>query len=345
MAFPVRCLTIICFTITLILCVLVIPSIEIGLDQELSMPEDSHVFKYFEFMKQLLGVGAPVYWVTKGSIDYFDPDIRNKACGSVGCNKDSITTQIYIASTQSNITYIAAQANSWLDDFKDWSDTEKCCKYFKSNTSFCPHTMMSTVCESCYYSLIQEQENITRDQYYKKYLPHFLNDNPDTTCAKGGHASYAGGITYISDDNGETLIIASNVMAYHTVTKTSKDFIEALKYARNIGKNLTDTLNIPGVEIFPYSVFYVFYEQYLTIWQSALESLSYSLSLVLGITFIVTGFDAFSALIITFTVTMIVVHLLGMMWLWNITLNAVSVVNLVMISQNTIQTMAQHVER
>ncbi|KAJ8971116.1 hypothetical protein NQ317_007664 [Molorchus minor] len=297
--FPVRCTTLVIFTITLCSSILIIPSIEVGLDQELSMPEDSHVLKYLQYMKDLLRTGPPVYWVTKGPIDYFDPDIRSRACGGVGCNEDSISTQIYVASTQSNITYIAAQANSWLDDFKDWSDTEK-------------------------------MENLTRYQYYKKYLPHFLNDNPDPTCAKGGHASYAGGITYTSDDDGETKILSSNVMAYHTVTKTSKDFIGSLKYARQIAKNLTKALNVSGVEIFPYSVFYVYYEQYLTIWRDTLTSLSYSLTLVLAITFIINGFNIFSAIMITLTVVMIVIHLMGMMWLWDITLNAISLVNLVM---------------
>ncbi|KAJ8964878.1 hypothetical protein NQ314_004560 [Rhamnusium bicolor] len=328
--YPVRCIILLIFTLTLCGSVMVIPSIELGLDQELSMPENSHVLKYFEYMKELLGVGPPVYWVTKGVIDYFDPEISKKICGGVDCLDNSISTQLFIASTQENITYIGAPANSWLDDLKDWSDTEKCCKYFKSNNSFCPHTYNTSTCDFCYYSLMEEKANFTRQQYYERFLPHFLNDNPDPVCAKAGHASYAGGVTYKSDDEGDTTILSSNIMSYHTVTKTSADFITALRYARHIARNLTRTLDIPGVEIFPYSVFYVFYEQYLTIWKDALESLGYSLILVLVITFILTGFNVFSSLVITATVTMIIVNMMGLMWLWDITLNAVSLVNLVM---------------
>lgn len=81
------------------------------------------------------------------------------------------------------------QANSWLDDLKDWSDSEHCCKYFKSNDSFCPHSYNTSICDSCYYSILSE--NFTREQYNRRYLPHFLNDNPDMYCAKAGHASYA----------------------------------------------------------------------------------------------------------------------------------------------------------
>ena len=51
-------------------------------------------------------------------------------------------------------------------------------------------------------------------------------------------------------------------MTYHTILRSSLDYIDALKQARNIGDNLTKTLDI---NVFPYSVFYVYYEQYLFI--------------------------------------------------------------------------------
>ena len=57
-------------------------------------------------------------------------------------------------------------------------------------------------------------------------------------------------------------MLASYVMTFHTILKNSSDFISGLKQARHISHNLTKTL---GVEVFPYSVFYVYYEQYLHI--------------------------------------------------------------------------------
>ncbi len=50
-------------------------------------------------------------------------------------------------------------------------------------------------------------------------------------------------------------------MTYHSIMSTSSNFINGLKWARKLGATLT---NYTGVEIFPYSVFYVYYEQYLT---------------------------------------------------------------------------------
>ena len=58
--------------------------------------------------------------------------------------------------------------------------------------------------------------------------------------------------------------LASNVMTFHTILRNSSDFISALKHARDIGANLTKTLGSP---VFPYSVFYVYYEQYLHIYK------------------------------------------------------------------------------
>jgi Niemann-Pick C1 protein len=83
-----------------------------------------------------------------------------------------------------------------------------------------------------------------------------------------------------------------------------------------------------------FSVFYVFYEQYLTIWEDAFQSLGLSLAAVFVATLVLTGFDVFSALIVVAMVTMVVVNLGGLMYWWDVSLNAVSLVNLVMVSES-----------
>ena len=64
-------------------------------------------------------------------------------------------------------------------------------------------------------------------------------------------------------------------MTYHTILRNSSDYISALKHARNISANLTATLGHP---VFPYSVFYVYYEQYLHI----LKDMALNIGLSLG---------------------------------------------------------------
>lgn len=86
------------------------------------------------------------------------------------------------------------------------------------------------------------------------------------------------------------------------------------------------------VFIFISSIFYVFFEQYLTIWQDTLKSLGISLGAVFLVTFVLMGLDLVLSVIVVTTITMIIVNLGGLMYFWNITLNAVSLVNLVMVT-------------
>ncbi|XP_029162853.1 NPC intracellular cholesterol transporter 1 isoform X4 [Nylanderia fulva] len=315
----------------------VIPHIEIGLDQELSMPEDSFVLKYFKFLNNYLSIGPPMYFVVKDGLNYSDTRVQNLVCGGQYCNSDSVSTQIFTASKQSNRTYIAKPASSWMDDYMDWSGLNECCKYFPTNNSFCPHTYGRPKCSSCNITLNKYNRPVPSD--FDKYVSFFLQDNPDENCAKGGHAAYGHGVNYVTDPNtGMSTVGASYFMAYHTILKTSADYYESMRAARVVAANITDMINcnlrrLSGnttVEVFPYSVFYVFYEQYLTMWPDTLQSIGISLLAIFMVTFLLMGLDIFSSLVVLITITMIVVNIGGLMYWWHITLNAVSLVNLVM---------------
>ncbi|XP_043798888.1 NPC intracellular cholesterol transporter 1 isoform X6 [Apis laboriosa] len=315
----------------------VVPHIEIGLDQELSMPEDSFVLKYFKFLNSYLSIGPPMYFVVKEGLNYSDKRAQNLVCGGQYCNSDSVSTQIFIASKQSNRTYIAKPASSWLDDYIDWSQLSTCCKYFMSNHSFCPHTGSTKYCSSCNITKNEIGRPIPTD--FDRYVSFFLQDNPDDTCAKAGHAAYGHGVNYVTDPmTGLSKVGASYFMAYHTILKTSADYYESMRAARAVSANITnmidDYLKSIGdnstVEVFPYSIFYVFYEQYLTMWPDTLYSIGISLIAIFAVTFFLMGLDIFSSVVVVITITMIVVNIGGLMYWWHITLNAVSLVNLVM---------------
>lgn len=333
---PVRISVILIFFAWLCSSIYVLPKIEIGLDQELSMPKDSFVLKYFQHLQKYLLIGPPTYFVLKGGLNFSNTFDQNLVCGGLNCNSDSLSTQIYLASQIPEATYIAKPASSWLDDYFDWSETSNCCKYKKVNdiSFFCPHT--SSDCKACDIT----QNNITRPvpNEFEKYVSFFLEDNPDHECTKAGHAAYKNSIKLIENKT----VDASYFMTYHTILKTSHDFYESLRSARAISENITKTIqnslrlsgraesDVEGIEVFPYSIFYVFYEQYLTMWSDTIRSLGISILSIFIVTFVLMGFDIKLSMVIVLTITMILTNMFGLMYFWNITLNAVSLVNLVM---------------
>ncbi|KAK3087273.1 hypothetical protein FSP39_003937, partial [Pinctada imbricata] len=312
--------------------------IEIGLDQKLSMPDDSYVLDYFKHLSEYLHVGAPVYFVADDGIDFTTPEGQNMVCGGNGCPQDSLQGQVYLASLQPNYTKIAQPSSSWLDDFFDWlapGGHPPCCRIFESNHSFCPATVpvdtndTEDKCAQCPRMTPKSQGRPT-PQDFIKYLPWYLADNPGTKCAKGGHAAYGSAVNLL---NNKTKVGASYFMTYHTILKTNADYIGALREARKIADNITHTIQSKintNSTVFPYSVFYVYYEQYLTIVHDSIVNISICVAAVFVVTFLLLGCDFFSALMIVLVVFMIIVDILGFMYLWNISLNAVSLVNLVM---------------
>lgn len=178
---------------------------------------------------------------------------------------------------------------------------------------------------------------------FEKYLPFFLQDNPDEECVKAGHAAYGNALRYTSNNLNHTTVKASYFMAYHSILRTSSEYYESLRAARKIAQNITRMIQgnliqnhgwsfeeASDVEVFPYSVFYVFYEQYLTMWPDTLQSMGISVLAIYIVTYFLMGFDVHSSLVVVITITMIVINLGGLMFFWDISLNAVSLVNLVM---------------
>lgn len=89
-------------------------------------------------------------------------------------------------------TYINRPSTSWIDDYFDWAALPSCCQMLQTDTlenSFCSHNDEINNCTSC---------NITKNdlgrpnvQHFSEFLPYFLQDSPDQTCSKAGHAAYS----------------------------------------------------------------------------------------------------------------------------------------------------------
>jgi hypothetical protein len=77
----------------------------------------------------------------------------------------------------------------------------------------------------------------------------------------------------------------------------------------------------------------VFYEQYLTIWQVCVQHLVLSLVMVTFVMWTFTNLKKSSAFILLIINTMITIDLLAFMYYLDISLNAISLVNIVMVSR------------
>ncbi|KAL6509851.1 hypothetical protein OROGR_022339 [Orobanche gracilis] len=250
------------------------------------------------------------------------------------------TLEIARASLVPESSYIAKPAASWLDDFLVWLSPEAfgCCRKF-TNGSYCPPSDqppccsssggscgLSTVCRDCttcfrHSELRKDRPSTTQ---FKEKLPWFLSALPSADCSKGGNGAYTSNVELTGIDDG--IIRASAFRTYHTPLNKQADYVNSMKAARDFSSKMADYLKI---NIFPYAVFYMFFEQYLNIWKTALINLAIAIGAVFVVCLAVTCSFWTSAIILLF-LTMIIVDLLGIMAILNIQLNALSVVNLVM---------------
>ncbi|XP_019509402.1 PREDICTED: Niemann-Pick C1 protein [Hipposideros armiger] len=307
----------------------VLNKVEIGLDQSLSMPDDSYVMDYFKSLSQYLHAGPPVYFVLEEGHNYTSLKGQDMVCGGMGCNNDSLVQQIFNAAELPSYTRIGFAPSSWIDDYFDWIQPQSsCCRVYNSTDLFCNASVADPACVRC-RPLTPEGKQRPQGEDFMRFLPMFLSDNPNPKCGKGGHAAYGSAVNILDNDTG---VGATYFMTYHTVLQTSADFIDAMKKARLIAENITETMSQEGrnYRVFPYSVFYVFYEQYLTIIDDTIFNLCVSLGAIFLVTMVLLGCEPWSAVIMCVTIAMILVNMFGVMWLWGISLNAVSLVNLVM---------------
>ncbi|KAK4808340.1 hypothetical protein QYF61_024219 [Mycteria americana] len=305
--------------------------VPVGLDQELAMPKDSYMLQYFAALNQYLAVGVPTYFVTTGGYNFSSPAGINGICSSAGCATDSLTNSIQYATRFPNVSYLAIPATSWVDDFLDWlNPTGRCCRIHQFGSlkgEFCPSTSSDLSC------LGGQCLNATRRpsvEEFERFLPWFLHDLPTLQCAKGGLGAYD---TAVSMDTNGT-ILASRFMAYQRPLRTSQEYTAALRAARALAEEITATLRrVPGTHpdfrVFPYTVTYVYYEQYLTVVAEGVVTLALCLVPTFVVSFLLLGMDLRSSAATLLTIAMILVDTVGAMALWDIPYNAVALINLV----------------
>ncbi|KAK6939221.1 Niemann-Pick C1, N-terminal [Dillenia turbinata] len=266
-----------------------------------------------ETFGEYLRIGPPLYFVVKSYNYSSESNNTNQLCSISQCNSDSLLNQISRASLTPETSYIAKPAASWLDDFLVWlsPDAFGCCRNHRValRTASRGKSEVCKACITCFRHSDLNNDRPTTAQFREK-LPWFLSALPSADCSKGGHGAY----TECRSRRIDLKVVSSNHLLFIRITPllTSKfqiDYVNALKAARQFSARVSSSLKI---EIFPYAVYYMFFEQYLDIWRTALIDLAIAIA------------------IIFLVLAMIVMDLLGVMAILKIQLNAISVVNLIM---------------
>ncbi|KAF8572284.1 hypothetical protein P879_03202 [Paragonimus westermani] len=300
------------------------------------MPTDSYMLDYFNTLATELRVGPPLYFVVTEGHVYNETAGQNQVCGTVGCPQHSLMGQVSDASKIPSYTWIAQPAMSWIDDYFDWIDPEGspgCCRVYVNGSGFCPDDAPSSVCTTCNVTLVDGRPN---SEDFTHYLGRFLDQNPGVQCPKGGRAAYHSAVQLRPQNS----VGATYFMTYHSVLSKPDDFLNGLRGSRRLadqinqvwrnGSSHTKTSAVLAPDsVYAYSVYYVFYEQYLNVVSEAIFQIGICLAAVTAVTFLLLGLNVAATAMVFLGVVYIVLSMLALMVLWNIDLNALSLVNLV----------------
>jgi Niemann-Pick C1 protein len=290
-----------------------IPEVELGLDQRVAIPDDSYLIPYFNDLYDYFESGPPVYFVSR-ELNVTERKHQQQLCSRfTTCQQESLTNILEGERKRPNVSYIASSAASWIDDYFLWlsPDLEACCVEH-GDTCFADRDPQWNI---TLYGMPEGQE-------FLHYLNKWIDSPTDQDCPVGGKASYANAL--VIDSKRET-IPASHFRSAHTPLRSQSDFISAYASARRIASQVHEST---GVEVFPYSVFYIFFDQYASIVRLTATLLGSALAIILAISSLLLG-SVRTGAVVTITVLMIVVDIIGTMAVAGVSLNAVSLVNLI----------------
>ncbi|KAM3508380.1 hypothetical protein MY10362_001225 [Beauveria mimosiformis] len=289
-----------------------LPTVQIGLDQRVAIPDGSYLIPYFNDLYAYFGVGPPVYFVARENVAQRAE--QQELCSRfTSCQQLSLTNTLEMERRRPDVSYIASPTASWIDDFFLWLNPayETCCVEGRSACFADRDPAWNT-------SLSGMPEN----EEFLHYLDKFLKSNADEECPLGGKAAYGQAVVL---DQAATGIKASHFRTAHTPLRSQKDFINAYSSARRIASDISERT---GADVFPYSVFYIFFDQYLSIIPLTAGLLSAAVGIIFVVASVLLG-SVPTATVVSVTVIMSVIDIMGAMAVFGVSLNAVSLVNLI----------------
>jgi Niemann-Pick C1 protein len=288
-----------------------IPEVQLGLDQRIAIPSDSYLIQYFNDLYDYFGSGPPVYFVTR-DLNTTERSHQQQVCGRfTTCEEFSLASVLEQESKRPNVSYINSATASWIDDYFYWLDpTSECCTDSDGNPCLGPNDWDITL------------KGMPEGDTFVKYAKQWIHAPTDENCPTGGQAAYSNALVI---DSTNTNIPASHFRTFHTPLQSQEDLINSYAAARRIADDISARHDI---DVFPYSKHYIFFDQYASIIHLTATLLCVAILIILFINSLILG-SILTGAIVALTVVMIVVDIIGIMALANVSLNAISLVNLV----------------
>ncbi|KAJ4525144.1 niemann-Pick type C- protein 1 [Exophiala dermatitidis] len=288
-----------------------IPKVQLGLDQRIAIPSDSYMIQYFNDLYDYFGSGPPVYFVTR-NVNVTERRHQQQLCGRfTTCDEYSLAYVLEQESKRPNVSYINSATASWIDDFFYWlNPISDCCQDDDGNTCF-----------------DEGEWNITLDGMpegaeFVHYATKWIHAPTNEECPNGGQAAYSNAVVI---DKNHTNTPASHFRTFHTPLQGQDDFIKSYAAARRISNDISRRHDI---DVFPYSKHYIFFDQYSSIIRLTATLLCVAVAIIFVLSSLLLG-SLLTGAVVAITVVMILVDIIGVMALANVSLNAVSLVNLV----------------
>ncbi|PWN29681.1 multidrug efflux transporter AcrB transmembrane domain-containing protein [Jaminaea rosea] len=328
----VKKLVLVAFSALFVLSLIGAHKVEMGLDQRLALPADSYLRDYFNSLDAFLDVGPPAYFVSQADVTHRPG--QQELCGRfTTCADLSVANVLEGERKRPDVSFIAEPASSWLDDFLTYLNPvlESCCRVRKANPSqFCLPSDPDFRCKPCFEGR-EPPWNITldgmpEDGEFMRYLGHWLQSPTNEDCPLGGQASYSSAV----DINAEGKeVTASHFRTYHTPLRSQADFIDALRSAERIVESINEAN--PSQTTFHYSIFAIFFDQYLHLRTTAALVLSSAGLAIFLITWVLLGSWRTSAVVVACVISA-VTGVVGFMGAAGIGFNALTLVNLTVCS-------------
>ena len=328
--------------------------LQLGLDQSTVVPNDSYLQAYFAAESQYLNVGPPVYFVIRNSSDspsnssvpstynYSDYAFQDRVCSMSGSVDNSVEGLISAAACTPG-SYIAQSPSSWMDAYMVWLgstqsvDTPVCCAYDPEHPDqLC---QMDEVFHEFDFNCVpcvaptelvyapQRPPPAAFERWMQLWLTNSTCDESCAFCSAGLYDDVAFTTTSVPHSNVSMAhVYASRYMTYHTPLRNQSDFIAAIRSAHELSDRISAQQQL---DVYPYSIVYVYFQQYLDIEHVAVLNIGLAFVAIFVLSLLLLR-CVWIAVLQTLTIAMIVGDLIGGMAAWGVYLNALSVLNIIM---------------